>query len=125
MATPSTECYCGMSQLDILKLILESDSAIFDRLSQVIQSVSEITCCAEAGSQFITNGSDLVTVVFPVPFASPPVVVVSVSKPNAASVLIDSNVNRTDVTATGFTASLGAAPVGVDYKLNWIAQLPT
>lgn len=39
MATPSTECYCGMSELDILKLILEQRIAIFDRLQQLIETL--------------------------------------------------------------------------------------
>lgn len=126
MATASTECYCGMSELDILKLIFESDQAIFDRLSQVISAAAAggASCCAEAGIQALVNGSDTVSVVFPVPFASPPVVLVTISR-NAALPLIDANVDRLSVTALGFSATLGAAPVGGDYRLNWMAQIAT
>lgn len=125
MATPSTECYCGMSQLDILKLILESDTAIFDRLSQVITAASSSTsCCTEAGINNIANGSDTVSVVFPVPFATVPTIQVSIARP-VASPLIDVNIDRDSVTVNGFTASLGGSPASGDYRLHWMAQTVT
>lgn len=115
-----------MSELDILKLIFESDQAIFDRLSQVITAASSGGGSdVEAGQAILSDGIDTVTVVFPVPFASAPIVLVTIAKPNAGSPLIDANVDRINVTATGFTASLGAAPVGNDYRLNWMAQIAT
>lgn len=39
MATATTECFCGMSRLDVLKLILELRIAQFDRLQQLIQAL--------------------------------------------------------------------------------------
>lgn len=123
MATASTECYCGMSELDILKLIFESDQAIFDRLSQVITAAAAGGSGngTQAGSQPIANGSDTVSVVFTTPFATVPVIVANASRPVAESI-IDANIDSASITVNGFTASLGGAPASANYRLHWMAH---
>lgn len=87
-----------------------------------ISAITVITTLSlQAGNQAIANGSDTVSVVFPVAFAAPPNVVAIVSRPVAESI-IDSNIDSVSVTAAGFTASLGGSATSANYTLYWFAK---
>jgi small ligand-binding sensory domain FIST len=126
MPSPSpADCFCGLSRLDLLKLILQADTAIFDRLQQVIAAVNSGGGGGGgtlAGSQAITINNDTVSVVFSAPFATVPVVVANASRP-VAEPIIDANIDEASITVNGFTASLGAAPASGNYKLKWMAHV--
>lgn len=119
---PLNSCSCTVSEWDLLVAILEQDVASFDRLQQLIQVLSGSGGLSlQSGSQPIPLGVDTVSVVFPVPFASPPTVVGSISRPSTEN-LVEFNVDENSITALGFTASLGAATGSANYNLKWMAN---
>lgn len=77
----------------------------------------------QTGSQAITVGLDLVTVVFPTAFGSVPKMPrVSIARP-AGGNLIYANVNSDSVTVNGFTADLSQVAPDGTYTLNWEANV--
>jgi hypothetical protein len=76
----------------------------------------------EAGSHAISNGASSVSVVFPTPFASAPVVNATVMRP-AGNNNVYCDIDTASVTVLGFTATLSSAAPNGNYKLNWIATL--
>lgn len=88
-----------------------------------ISTASVITSTKlQAATQAIGNGVDTISVVFPTPFASVPVIVITIKKPVADSI-IDANVDSASVTVNGFTASLGGSTTSANYGLSWIATI--
>lgn len=94
------------------KLIKDSGIAI----SSVVT-----TSTLQSGSQAIGTGVDTISVVFPTPFSVAPVVVATMSRPVAES-LIELNIDEASITALGFTASLSASTGSVNYRLKWMAK---
>lgn len=91
--------------------------------NDVTVTVPGATSTLQAGSQAVTNGLDTVSVVFPVAYAAIPVVVASISRPVAES-LIQVNIDEASITVAGFTASLSGAVGSANYKLKWMANEP-
>lgn len=121
MPTPNG-CYCNFDEWDLLVAILEQDQASFNRLQQLIEAVSSAGGAnLQSGSEPILIGSDTVSVTFPVPFASVPDVVASISRPSTEN-LIEFNIDENSITVNGFTASLGAATGTANYNLKWMAN---
>lgn len=76
----------------------------------------------QSGTGVVVNGANSLAVVFPVAFASPPVVVAAIGHPtgeanNIVNILTDT------VTALGFTARLTGAAPSANYRILWHAHL--
>lgn len=80
------------------------------------------TSNAVMGQQAIGAGVDFVDVVFAVPFASAPHVVVSLSRPTGEFIL-SVNVNQNSITAAGFRAELGATTPTANYVIHYVASI--
>lgn len=73
------------------------------------------------GSQAITNGLNVVSVIFAIPFAAVPVVVACVGIVTGEDEVY-AVVEQDTVTVNGFTAKLSASVSSANYKLNWTAK---
>lgn len=75
----------------------------------------------QAGSQAIGSGVNTISVVFPVAFAVPPVIVGTMSRPVGEN-LFDVNIDEASITVAGFTASLSGTTLSANYRLKWMAK---
>lgn len=89
--------------------------------NDVTVTIPGATSTLQSGSQDIGSGVDTIAVVFPVAYAVAPVVVISMSRPVAES-LIFVNIDQASITTLGFTASLSATTGSANYKLKWMAN---
>lgn len=95
-------------------------------LYKILQSLPFIsggggTSTLQSGEQPIGNGVDTISVVFPTAYAVAPDVVISISRPVAEN-LIEANIDKASITATGFTVSLGATTGSANYVLTWMSN---
>lgn len=107
---------------------VNNDIALFDGVTgKLIKdsgvAISSIVTNAtlQAGSQVIGSGVDTISVVFGTPFASPPVVVATMSRPVAEN-MIELNIDEASITVAGFTASLSSTTGSANYRLKWMAK---
>lgn len=107
---------------------VDNDIALFDgatgkliKDSGVLISSVVTNTTLQSGSQAIGSGVDTISVVFGTVFASPPVVISTISRPSAEGIILV-NIDEASITVAGFTASLTGLTGSANYRLKWMAK---
>lgn len=88
------------------------------------QSLMSSTVTYKSGKAAITSGATTVTVTFPQAFFSPPTrLEVNLLRPNSGAAVLSVAVDKTSITAEGFTVGISSAVPSTGYDLQWAAFL--